>query len=170
MSTEYVDRTTDVPLDQISGGHFPYPGLPTTCDGAEAVVWVETNISQGSGAYPITSSNITRETRRYSRFVFIWTKPKQTCVYQLAIVIIIRKLHPSQPVTGYFHHLGINPAKNLFYLLFAGLPVVGLRPWVEFFVNLAQSFLVNVCVNLGSSYIHVCEHFLHTSQVGSAGQ
>jgi pyruvate-ferredoxin/flavodoxin oxidoreductase len=35
---------------------FEYPGIPTTCDGAEAVVWVETRISQGSGAYPITSS------------------------------------------------------------------------------------------------------------------
>ncbi len=34
----------------------PWPGTPTTCDGAEAVVWVETRISQGSGAYPITSS------------------------------------------------------------------------------------------------------------------
>ncbi len=35
---------------------FQYPGIPTTCDGAEAVVHVETKISQGSGAYPITSS------------------------------------------------------------------------------------------------------------------
>ena len=35
---------------------FEYPGIPTTCDGAEAVVWVETRISQGSGAFPITSS------------------------------------------------------------------------------------------------------------------
>ena len=35
---------------------FQYPGIPTTCDGAEAVVWVETHICQGSGAFPITSS------------------------------------------------------------------------------------------------------------------
>lgn len=35
---------------------FQYPGIPVTCDGAEAVVHVETNISQGTGAYPITSS------------------------------------------------------------------------------------------------------------------
>lgn len=35
---------------------FKYPGIPTTCDGAEAVVHVETRICQGSGAYPITSS------------------------------------------------------------------------------------------------------------------
>ncbi len=33
-----------------------YPGIPTTADGSGAVVWVETNISQGAGAYPITSS------------------------------------------------------------------------------------------------------------------
>jgi pyruvate-ferredoxin/flavodoxin oxidoreductase len=38
------------------GSKFEYPGIPTTCDGAEAVVWVETRISQGSGAFPITSS------------------------------------------------------------------------------------------------------------------
>jgi len=33
-----------------------YPGIPTTCDGAEAVVHVEINITQGAGAFPITSS------------------------------------------------------------------------------------------------------------------
>jgi pyruvate-ferredoxin/flavodoxin oxidoreductase len=36
--------------------HYQYPGIPTTCDGAEAVVHVETHISQAAGAYPITSS------------------------------------------------------------------------------------------------------------------
>ncbi len=35
---------------------FQYPGVPTTCDGAEAVVHVEINIAQAAGAYPITSS------------------------------------------------------------------------------------------------------------------
>jgi pyruvate-ferredoxin/flavodoxin oxidoreductase len=35
---------------------FPYPGVPTTCDGAEAVVHVEINVAQGAGAFPITSS------------------------------------------------------------------------------------------------------------------
>src|SRR5206468_2939357 len=35
---------------------FEYPGIPTTCDGAEAVVHVETQIAQAAGAYPITSS------------------------------------------------------------------------------------------------------------------
>ena len=47
---------TPVPTGETSETKYEYPGIPTTCDGAEAVVWVETNISQGSGAYPITSS------------------------------------------------------------------------------------------------------------------
>ena len=34
----------------------PYPGLPTTADGSGTVVWVETHITQGACAYPITSS------------------------------------------------------------------------------------------------------------------
>lgn len=34
----------------------PFPGIPTTCDGAEAVVHVEVNVTQASGAFPITSS------------------------------------------------------------------------------------------------------------------
>ncbi len=33
-----------------------YPGIPTTCDGSEAVVHVEVNVTQASGAFPITSS------------------------------------------------------------------------------------------------------------------
>ena len=35
---------------------FQYPGIPTTCDGAEAVVHVEIHVAQAAGAYPITSS------------------------------------------------------------------------------------------------------------------
>jgi pyruvate-ferredoxin/flavodoxin oxidoreductase len=35
---------------------FPYPGIPTTSDGAGCVVWVETNVTTGACAYPITSS------------------------------------------------------------------------------------------------------------------
>ena len=35
---------------------FPFPGIPTTADGSEAVVWVETHITQGACAYPITPS------------------------------------------------------------------------------------------------------------------
>lgn len=34
----------------------PYPGIRTTADGSEAVVWVETRVTQGACAYPITSS------------------------------------------------------------------------------------------------------------------
>src|SRR4029079_15546699 len=56
MATEVVDRTPDIPLVEPVVEKFQYPGVPTTCDGAEAVVWVETKISQGSGAFPITSS------------------------------------------------------------------------------------------------------------------
>jgi len=35
---------------------YPFPGIPTTSDGAGMVVWVETHITQGACAYPITSS------------------------------------------------------------------------------------------------------------------
>jgi len=35
---------------------FPYPGISTTSDGAGAVTWVETHITQAACAYPITSS------------------------------------------------------------------------------------------------------------------
>src|SRR5436189_5179943 len=34
----------------------PFPGIPTTSDGAGMVVWVEIHITQGACAYPITSS------------------------------------------------------------------------------------------------------------------
>ncbi|MCC6443879.1 MAG: 2-oxoacid:acceptor oxidoreductase family protein [Armatimonadetes bacterium] len=36
---------------------FPYPGVPTTADGSDTVVWVESHITQGGCAYPITSSS-----------------------------------------------------------------------------------------------------------------
>jgi pyruvate-ferredoxin/flavodoxin oxidoreductase len=42
--------------ESSNGRHFPYPGVLTTCDGAEAVVHVETHVCQAAGAYPITSS------------------------------------------------------------------------------------------------------------------
>jgi pyruvate-ferredoxin/flavodoxin oxidoreductase len=45
-----------LPAGDASDPCVQYPGIPTTCDGAEAVVHVETAISQGAGAYPITSS------------------------------------------------------------------------------------------------------------------
>lgn len=56
MATVTIDKTTRIPEEQETEQKFQYPGMPTTCDGAEAVVWVESRISQGSGAYPITSS------------------------------------------------------------------------------------------------------------------
>lgn len=56
MATDSIDRTIDIPVSEATEQKFQYPGIPTTCDGAEAVVWVETRISQGSGAFPITSS------------------------------------------------------------------------------------------------------------------
>jgi pyruvate-ferredoxin/flavodoxin oxidoreductase len=34
----------------------PYPGIPTTTDGAGMVVWSEIHVTQGAVAYPITSS------------------------------------------------------------------------------------------------------------------
>jgi pyruvate-ferredoxin/flavodoxin oxidoreductase len=34
----------------------PFPGIATTADGSEAVVWVETQVTQGACAYPITPS------------------------------------------------------------------------------------------------------------------
>lgn len=48
-------RTAE-PAGQETGTRYQYPGIPTTCDGAEAVVHVEIQVSQAAGAYPITSS------------------------------------------------------------------------------------------------------------------
>src|SRR5947209_11743831 len=44
------------PVEDAGEARYPYPGLPTTCDGAEAVVHVEIHVAQAAGAYPITSS------------------------------------------------------------------------------------------------------------------
>src|SRR5262245_9105377 len=44
------------PSEEGVDTRFPYPGIPTTCDGAEAVVHVEVHVAQAAGAYPITSS------------------------------------------------------------------------------------------------------------------
>ena len=53
-----VGQRNDTPVSvrQPSEAKYEYPGIPTTCDGSEAVVHVEINVSQGSGAFPITSS------------------------------------------------------------------------------------------------------------------
>ena len=55
MATGTLDGT-QTPVSEETEQKFQYPGIPVTCDGAEAVVWVETRICQGSGAFPITSS------------------------------------------------------------------------------------------------------------------
>src|SRR5581483_2159698 len=49
-------RRTPETLREPSETKFEYPGIPTTCDGAEAVVHVEIHVAQAAGAYPITSS------------------------------------------------------------------------------------------------------------------
>src|SRR5262249_53183435 len=58
MATATLTRIPVIPKqsEKPNGEKFEYPGIPTTCDGAEAVVHVETNICQAAGAYPITSS------------------------------------------------------------------------------------------------------------------
>src|SRR5947207_6988307 len=47
---------TPQPVQEEQPTSFQYPGLPTTCDGAEAVVHVEIQVAQAAGPYPITSS------------------------------------------------------------------------------------------------------------------
>src|SRR3954452_5176178 len=58
MSTAVVRGSPPIPETSRDVVESPvqYPGIPTTCDGAEAVVHVEVHISQAAGAYPITSS------------------------------------------------------------------------------------------------------------------
>ena len=58
MSAAVLEKTNRPlqPVDEGTGQKFEYPGIPTTCDGAEAVVHVEIHVAQAAGAYPITSS------------------------------------------------------------------------------------------------------------------
>jgi pyruvate-ferredoxin/flavodoxin oxidoreductase len=51
-----IDRDLPDVRPQPEADRYQYPGIPTTCDGAEAVVHVEINVTQASGAFPITSS------------------------------------------------------------------------------------------------------------------
>jgi pyruvate-ferredoxin/flavodoxin oxidoreductase len=44
-------------MEQRSEKDFPYPGIPSTSDGTGVAVWVETHITQGACAYPITPSS-----------------------------------------------------------------------------------------------------------------
>src|SRR6058998_2904190 len=58
MSTATLRQSTKTPqaASESVETRYQYPGIPTTCDGAEAVVHVEINVCQAAGAYPITSS------------------------------------------------------------------------------------------------------------------
>jgi pyruvate-ferredoxin/flavodoxin oxidoreductase len=58
MSTATLRKSTHAPqpVEDASQTKAEFPGIPTTCDGAEAVVHVEINVAQAAGAYPITSS------------------------------------------------------------------------------------------------------------------
>src|SRR5579885_3648276 len=58
MSVATIGKSGQVPepIPQATEAKYQYPGIPTTCDGAEAVVHVEINVAQAAGAYPITSS------------------------------------------------------------------------------------------------------------------
>src|SRR5437773_8070747 len=58
MSSAVVRKSARTPetVRQPAGTKYEYPGIPTTCDGAEAVVHVEVHVAQAAGAYPITSS------------------------------------------------------------------------------------------------------------------
>jgi len=58
MSIATVEKSGHIPqtIEEANGQKFQYPGIPTTCDGAEAVVHVEINVARAAGAYPITTS------------------------------------------------------------------------------------------------------------------
>src|SRR4029077_7684744 len=58
MSSAVLSESTFTPqaAPAKQEGAFEFPGIPTTCDGSEAVVHVETAVCQAAGAYPITSS------------------------------------------------------------------------------------------------------------------
>jgi pyruvate-ferredoxin/flavodoxin oxidoreductase len=57
MSTTVNGPVSSIALtDKDTQQKIPYPGIPTTADGAGMVVWAEVHITQGACAYPITSS------------------------------------------------------------------------------------------------------------------
>jgi pyruvate-ferredoxin/flavodoxin oxidoreductase len=53
--SHFAERRLSDPVESTPTS-VPYPGIPATCDGAEVVVHVETLVTQGAGAFPITSS------------------------------------------------------------------------------------------------------------------
>src|SRR5437660_4059064 len=56
MSTAAIRERVPQTIEHGVPPKFQYPGIRTTCDGAEAVVHVEIHVAQAAGAYPITSS------------------------------------------------------------------------------------------------------------------
>lgn len=40
-------------MSGTNGKGAPYPGIPTTSDGAGMVAWIETHITQGACAFPL---------------------------------------------------------------------------------------------------------------------
>src|ERR1700757_4853446 len=56
MSSAVAHVRTPETVREAAETKYEYPGIPTTCDGAEAVVHVEIHVAQAAGAYPITSS------------------------------------------------------------------------------------------------------------------
>ena len=50
ITEQHAERKQDASMT------FPYPGTATTSDGSGTVVWVESHITQGACAYPITPS------------------------------------------------------------------------------------------------------------------
>ena len=57
MSTTLNGKVTGTEASETALEYKPlFPGNPTTADGAGMVVWVETQITEGACAYPITSS------------------------------------------------------------------------------------------------------------------
>jgi pyruvate-ferredoxin/flavodoxin oxidoreductase len=58
MSSAVLKESAHIPqtVREEAEQSFEYPGIPTTCDGAEAVVHVEIHVCHAAGAYPITSS------------------------------------------------------------------------------------------------------------------
>src|SRR4026209_2926756 len=58
MMATVLNRTGPTTLfeESVKEVKPPFPGIPTTADGAGMVVWVETHVTQGACAYPITSS------------------------------------------------------------------------------------------------------------------
>src|SRR3990167_2135627 len=48
--------TTESSPEAFFPGEPPFPGIPATAAGSNAVVWVETHITQGAASYPITPS------------------------------------------------------------------------------------------------------------------